>query len=175
MKQQYAKEFTTSFWKYSKLNIHRNHLSLTSFVFILFHFRVLVRMCVERRQPLLKVWKVRHRKNTALLSLVSYFLLWMPVSPLSIVTISSSLPCSCDHVHHSNIIFVGKTGKPRLKPPFPANVGVFGCPTTVTNVETIAVVRTILARGTDNSYSLHNKILLFFDWSFCFFIFTNTL
>ena len=34
----------------------------------------------------------------------------------------------------------GKTGKPRLKPPFPANVGVFGCPTTVTNVETIAVV-----------------------------------
>lgn len=33
----------------------------------------------------------------------------------------------------------GKQGKPRLKPPFPANVGVFGCPTTVANVETIAV------------------------------------
>ena len=33
----------------------------------------------------------------------------------------------------------GKQGKPRLKPPFPANVGVFGCPSTVTNVETIAV------------------------------------
>jgi NADH dehydrogenase (ubiquinone) flavoprotein 1 len=34
----------------------------------------------------------------------------------------------------------GKQGKPRLKPPFPADVGVFGCPTTVTNVETVAVV-----------------------------------
>lgn len=33
----------------------------------------------------------------------------------------------------------GKQGKPRLKPPFPADVGVFGCPTTVTNVETVAV------------------------------------
>jgi len=41
----------------------------------------------------------------------------------------------------------GKQGKPRLKPPFPANVGVFGCPTTVTNVETVAVVPTILRRG----------------------------
>lgn len=30
----------------------------------------------------------------------------------------------------------GKQGKPRLKPPFPANVGLYGCPTTVTNVET---------------------------------------
>ena len=30
-------------------------------------------------------------------------------------------------------------GKPRLKPPFPANVGVWGCPTTVTNVETIGI------------------------------------
>lgn len=40
----------------------------------------------------------------------------------------------------------GKQGKPRLKPPFPADVGVFGCPTTVTNVETVAVapVRDIL-------------------------------
>lgn len=33
----------------------------------------------------------------------------------------------------------GKQGKPRLKPPFPADVGLFGCPTTVNNVETIAV------------------------------------
>merc|ERR1712205_88998 len=41
----------------------------------------------------------------------------------------------------------GKQGKPRLKPPFPANVGVFGCPTTVTNVETVAVSPTILRRG----------------------------
>ena len=37
----------------------------------------------------------------------------------------------------------GKQGKPRLKPPFPANVGVFGCPTTVANVETVAVAPTI--------------------------------
>ena len=41
----------------------------------------------------------------------------------------------------------GKKGQPRLKPPFPANVGVFGMPTTVNNVETIAVVPTILRRG----------------------------
>ena len=41
----------------------------------------------------------------------------------------------------------GKQGKPRLKPPFPANVGVWGCPSTVTNVETVAVVPTILRRG----------------------------
>jgi len=41
----------------------------------------------------------------------------------------------------------GKPGKPRLKPPFPANTGVFSCPTTVTNVETVAVAPTILRRG----------------------------
>ena len=41
----------------------------------------------------------------------------------------------------------GKTGKPRLKPPFPAGVGLYGCPTTVTNVETVAVAPTILRRG----------------------------
>ena len=41
----------------------------------------------------------------------------------------------------------GKQGKPRLKPPFPAAVGVFGCPTTVNNVETIAVAPTICRRG----------------------------
>ena len=41
----------------------------------------------------------------------------------------------------------GKKGQPRLKPPFPANVGVFGKPTTVNNVETIAVVPTILKKG----------------------------
>jgi len=43
----------------------------------------------------------------------------------------------------------GKQGKPRLKPPFPANVGLYGCPTTVTNVETVAVAPTILRRGGD--------------------------
>ena len=41
----------------------------------------------------------------------------------------------------------GGKGQPRLKPPFPANVGLYGCPTTVNNVETIAVVPTILRRG----------------------------
>ena len=41
----------------------------------------------------------------------------------------------------------GKKGQPRLKPPFPAAVGVWGCPTTVNNVESIAVVPTILRRG----------------------------
>ena len=41
----------------------------------------------------------------------------------------------------------GKQGKPRLKPPFPAGVGLYGCPTTVTNVETVAVSPTILRRG----------------------------
>jgi NADH-quinone oxidoreductase subunit F len=41
----------------------------------------------------------------------------------------------------------GKKGQPRLKPPFPAAVGAFGCPTTVNNVESIAVAPTILRRG----------------------------
>ncbi|KAJ9053244.1 NADH dehydrogenase [ubiquinone] flavoprotein 1, mitochondrial [Entomophthora muscae] len=40
----------------------------------------------------------------------------------------------------------GKQGKPRLKPPFPADVGLFGCPTTVANVETVAVAPTICRR-----------------------------
>ncbi len=43
----------------------------------------------------------------------------------------------------------GKKGQPRLKPPFPAAAGVWGCPTTVNNVETIAVVPTILRRGAE--------------------------
>jgi len=41
----------------------------------------------------------------------------------------------------------GKKGQPRLKPPFPANAGLYGCPTTVNNVETIAVTGAILRRG----------------------------
>jgi NADH-quinone oxidoreductase subunit F len=41
----------------------------------------------------------------------------------------------------------GKKGMPRLKPPFPANMGLYGCPTTVNNVESIAVVPDILRRG----------------------------
>ena len=43
----------------------------------------------------------------------------------------------------------GKKGLPRLKPPFPATSGLFGCPTTVNNVESIAVVPEILRRGSD--------------------------
>ena len=41
----------------------------------------------------------------------------------------------------------GKQGKPRLKPPFPAGAGLYGSPTTVNNVESIAVVPAILRRG----------------------------
>jgi NADH-quinone oxidoreductase subunit F len=41
----------------------------------------------------------------------------------------------------------GKQGKPRLKPPFPAGAGLYGCPTTVNNVESIAVTPTILRRS----------------------------
>ena len=41
----------------------------------------------------------------------------------------------------------GKKGQPRLKPPFPAGVGLYGCPTTVNNVESIAVAPEILRRG----------------------------
>ena len=43
----------------------------------------------------------------------------------------------------------GKKGQPRLKPPFPAGVGLYGMPTTINNVESIAVVPTILRRGSD--------------------------
>jgi NADH-quinone oxidoreductase subunit F len=41
----------------------------------------------------------------------------------------------------------GKKGMPRLKPPFPAGAGLYGCPSTVNNVESIAVAPTILRKG----------------------------
>ena len=41
----------------------------------------------------------------------------------------------------------GKKGFPRLKPPFPAQYGLYGCPTTINNVESIATVPSILKRG----------------------------
>jgi NADH:ubiquinone oxidoreductase subunit F (NADH-binding) len=41
----------------------------------------------------------------------------------------------------------GLPGRPRFKPPYPAAKGLFGCPTVINNVETIASVSTILARG----------------------------
>ncbi len=65
------------------------------------------------------------------------------------------------HVHHGAGAYIcgeetallesleGKKGQPRLKPPFPANVGLYGAPTTVNNVESIAVVPTIIRRGAD--------------------------
>jgi NADH-quinone oxidoreductase subunit F len=43
----------------------------------------------------------------------------------------------------------GKRGEPRLKPPFPAQAGAFGCPTTVNNLETIAIVPTAFQMGTE--------------------------
>jgi len=63
------------------------------------------------------------------------------------------------HVHHGAGAYIcgeetallesleGKKGQPRLKPPFPANVGLYGCPTTVNNVETMAAVPDIMRRG----------------------------
>jgi NADH-quinone oxidoreductase subunit F len=53
----------------------------------------------------------------------------------------------------------GKKGQPRLKPPFPAGAGLYGCPTTVNNVESIAVVPTILRRGASwfNSFGRENN------------------
>ena len=50
----------------------------------------------------------------------------------------------------------GKQGKPRLKPPFPAGAGLYGCPTTVNNVESIAVTPTILRRGAQWFSSIGN-------------------
>ena len=43
----------------------------------------------------------------------------------------------------------GKRGEPRIKPPFPAVEGLYGCPTIVNNVETIASVPYILENGAD--------------------------
>ena len=41
----------------------------------------------------------------------------------------------------------GKRGNPRLKPPFPASVGLFGCPTVINNVETISNIPSIILNG----------------------------
>ena len=43
----------------------------------------------------------------------------------------------------------GKQGKPRFKPPFPANYGLYGKPTTINNVETLASVPAILEKGAE--------------------------
>jgi len=44
----------------------------------------------------------------------------------------------------------GKQGKPRIKPPFPAVKGLFGCPTVINNVETLATVPYIIILGGEN-------------------------
>ncbi len=51
----------------------------------------------------------------------------------------------------------GRKGQPRLKPPFPAGVGLYGCPTCVNNVESIAVAPTILRRGAGGFWSWENN------------------
>ncbi len=63
------------------------------------------------------------------------------------------------HLHHGAGAYIcgeetallesleGRKGMPRMKPPFPAGAGLYGCPTTVNNVESIAVTPTILRRG----------------------------
>lgn len=51
----------------------------------------------------------------------------------------------------------GRKGMPRLKPPFPAIIGLYGCPTIVNNVESIAVVPTILRRGSSWFASIGRK------------------
>ena len=65
----------------------------------------------------------------------------------------------------------GKRGNPRIKPPFPAVSGVFGMPTTINNVETLAAVPHILTNGAawykamarpDNPKSTGTKL-----WSVC--------
>ena len=43
----------------------------------------------------------------------------------------------------------GRRGQPRLRPPFPAVAGLYGCPTVINNVESIASVPSIVAGGTD--------------------------
>ena len=65
------------------------------------------------------------------------------------------------HLHHGAGAYIcgeetallesleGRKGMPRMKPPFPAGAGLYGCPTTVNNVESIAVAPTILRRGAE--------------------------
>jgi NADH-quinone oxidoreductase subunit F len=48
----------------------------------------------------------------------------------------------------------GRRGEPRMKPPFPANAGAFGCPTTVNNLETIAAVPTAFGMGCEEFSAL---------------------
>lgn len=51
----------------------------------------------------------------------------------------------------------GRRGEPRLKPPFPAQAGAFGCPTTVNNLETIAAVPSMIIQGGE-AFSKHSAL-----------------
>jgi NADH-quinone oxidoreductase subunit F len=55
----------------------------------------------------------------------------------------------------------GRRGEPRLKPPFPAQVGAFGCPSTVNNVETIAIMPSVFQVGGD----AFSKLSSLHDWN----------
>lgn len=55
----------------------------------------------------------------------------------------------------------GRRGEPRLKPPFPAQVGAFGCPTTVNNVETISIIPTVFQLGGD----AFSKLSALHEWN----------
>jgi len=55
----------------------------------------------------------------------------------------------------------GRRGEPRLKPPFPAQVGAFGCPSTVNNVETIAIMPTVFQVGGDT----FSKLSTLHEWN----------
>lgn len=81
--------------------------------------------------------------------LLAFFLLPHPSSPSSLPFALSPLSGAYICGEETALIesLEGRQGKPRLKPPFPANIGLFGCPTTVTNVETVAVSPTIFRRG----------------------------
>jgi NADH-quinone oxidoreductase subunit F len=56
----------------------------------------------------------------------------------------------------------GKRGEPRLKPPFPAQAGAFGCPTSVNNVETISAVPLAIEMGGD-AFSRQSELHAFND------------
>ena len=62
-----------------------------------------------------------------------------PLSSSSFPPLPLPSPLPSPHTQALIESLEGKAGKPRLKPPFPADIGVFGCPTTVANVETVAV------------------------------------
>ncbi len=65
------------------------------------------------------------------------------------MSITAPAPISAARRRRCSRAWKARRASPRLKPPFPANVGLYGCPTTVNNVESIAVAPTILRRGAE--------------------------